>query len=37
MTTYTVNWQIELDANSPQEAAKALEIHRDVDSIATIF
>jgi hypothetical protein len=38
MPEYTVTWVIDLDAASPQEAAKkALEIQRDPDSIATIF
>lgn len=38
MNTYYVQWSIELDAESPEEAArKALEIQRDVNSIATIF
>jgi len=38
MTEYTVNWTIELSADSPEQAAKmALEIHRDRDSIATFF
>lgn len=38
LTTYTVRWEIELDANSHEEAAKkALEIMQDKDSIATVF
>ena len=35
---YVVTWIIELDAESPEEAAKlALEIQRDTNSIATHF
>ena len=38
MTEYIVSWKINLDADSPQEAAqKALEIQRDPESIATVF
>lgn len=38
MTTYSVNWQIDIEAKSPVEAAKhALEIHRDQNSMATVF
>ena len=38
MAEYTVTWTIVLDADSAEEAAKiALEIHRDKESIATIF
>lgn len=38
MKTYTVNWTMEIDAEDPEEAArKALEIHRDQASLATIF
>jgi hypothetical protein len=38
MPTYTVQWLIELDADSPREAAiKALEIQRDPNSTATHF
>jgi hypothetical protein len=38
MTTYHVIWEIDLDAETPKEAAKkALSIHRDPDSIATVF
>lgn len=38
MTTYTVAWFIEIDADSPEDAARrALEIHRDPASIATFF
>jgi spore germination protein YaaH len=35
---YTVSWTIELDADTPEDAARqALEIHRDPDSWATHF
>lgn len=35
---YLVTWQIELTADSPREAAEeALRIHRNPDSIATVF
>jgi len=35
---YRVSWQIDLDADSPREAAeKALEIQRRPDSTATAF
>jgi hypothetical protein len=38
MPDYHVNWEIELSADSPREAAaKALAIQRDPDSIATVF
>lgn len=38
MGTYLVNWNIELDAKTPREAAeKALGIQRDPESIATFF
>lgn len=38
MPTYLVTWEIELDADSPRQAAeKALRIHRDVNSTATCF
>ncbi|MDD1626883.1 MAG: hypothetical protein LUQ26_05320 [Methylococcaceae bacterium] len=38
MTEYNVKWEIELDASSPEEAAKfALAIHRDPESTATVF
>lgn len=39
MTThYEVKWEIDIDADSPEEAAqKALEIQRDPNSIATHF
>jgi len=35
---YLVKWEIEIDADSPREAAqKALAIQRDPNSIATVF
>jgi len=38
MPTYHVVWEIQIDANSPKEAAeRALEIHRSPESIATVF
>lgn len=38
MKEYRVEWVIELDAESPEEAAaQALEIQRDPESIATVF
>jgi hypothetical protein len=38
MKTYRVVWEIDIDAENADEAALlALEIQRDVDSIATIF
>jgi hypothetical protein len=38
MTEFLVSWKINLDADSPQEAAqKALDIQRDPTSIATVF
>jgi hypothetical protein len=38
MPEYRVTWEIELDADSPREAAaKALAIQRDPDSVATVF
>jgi hypothetical protein len=38
MTTYSVNWKIEIEAESRVEAARqALEIHRDPNSTATVF
>ena len=38
MPEYTVVWRMPIEANSPEEAAaKALQIHRDPDSIATVF
>lgn len=38
MTEYVVEWIVEVDAESPREAAKlALAIQRDPDSTATCF
>lgn len=39
MTTYSIKWEIEIDAKTPEEAArKALEIQRDPQSIyAMVF
>ena len=38
MPEYEVKWIIEVDADSPMEAAElALEIQRDVDAQATVF
>jgi hypothetical protein len=38
MTAYSVNWRIDIEAESAVEAAKqALEIHRDPNSTATVF
>ena len=38
MPEYRVHWEIDLDADSPREAAeKALTIHRNPESIATVF
>jgi hypothetical protein len=38
MTSYFVEWSIDIDADSPREAAeKALEIQRDPSSSATVF
>jgi len=38
MKTFNVKWEIEIDANSEIEAAKiALEIQRDLNSVATVF
>lgn len=35
---YAVTWEIELEAETPKEAAlKALQIQRDPDSLATVF
>jgi len=35
---YSVTWSIEIDARTPEEAArKALEIQRDPNSLATVF
>jgi len=36
--TYRVKWEIDLDAGSPEEAAReALAVQRDPDSTATVF
>jgi hypothetical protein len=38
MGEYLVRWEIEIEAETPQDAAaQALDIHRDPDSIATVF
>ena len=38
MPNYLVQWEIELDADSPLDAAlRALVIHRDPESVATVF
>ncbi len=38
MTSYSVNWKIDIEAESAVEAARqALEIHRDPASLATVF
>lgn len=38
MRTYRVTWEIELDAETPEDAAReALEIQRNPDSTATVF
>ena len=38
MTPFLVKWEIEIEAETPQEAAqKALEIQRDPESIANVF
>jgi len=38
MPRYLVEWHINIDADTPRQAAqKALEIHRDSSSLATIF
>lgn len=38
MKDYKVEWIIDISADSPEEAAKeALKIHRDNNSIATVF
>ncbi len=38
MPTYTVIWSIDIDAESPEEAAKiALDYQRDAESTATVF
>jgi len=38
MTKYYVEWTIDIEADSPREAAeKALAIHRNPESTATVF
>ena len=38
MPSYLVSWQIEVEAETPEAAAReALAIHRDPESIATVF
>jgi hypothetical protein len=38
MPQYTVTWEIEIHAETPEEAAReALAIQRDVNSTATVF
>lgn len=38
MSMYRVVWEIDLDADSPREAAEiALRVQRDTDSLATVF
>lgn len=38
MPDYRVKWEIDIDAKTPEEAAKmALDIQRDENSIATCF
>lgn len=38
MTTFKVRWEIDIDADTPREAAyQALQIQRDPQSIATVF
>ena len=38
MNSYRVSWEIDIDADTPREAAqKALDIQRDKESIATVF
>jgi len=38
MGEYLVRWEIEIEAETPQDAAaQALDIQRDPDSIATVF
>lgn len=38
MTTYTVAWHIDIDADTPTAAARrALAIHRNPQSIAVVF
>ncbi len=38
MKTYLVTWRIDIDADSPEEAAaQALTIQRDIESTAAVF
>lgn len=38
MTLYHVSWEIEIDADSPEQAAEeALDIQQDPESTATLF
>lgn len=38
MSTYIVRWEMEFEADSPEDAARqALRVHRDPESIATVF
>ncbi|MBA7709946.1 hypothetical protein ES703_118872 [subsurface metagenome] len=38
MPDYNVKWEIDLNADSPQEAAiEAMRVQRDVSSIASVF
>ncbi len=38
MKTYHITWEIDIDAETPREAAEqALEIQRDANSLATVF
>ncbi len=38
MKTFHVTWEMSIDAETPEDAARqALEIHRDPESVATVF
>jgi hypothetical protein len=38
MTSYRVQWEIDVDADTPEDAARqAFEMMRDPESIATVF
>jgi len=38
MKSYLVTWEMEFDAETPEEAARqALTVHRDPESLATVF
>lgn len=38
MTKYLVQWEMDIEADTPEEAAKeALKVHRDLSSEATYF